>query len=410
MPGNVAAGGEKFTDQERAGLSDAELEALDADDESAEDLAAIAATGDGADDDDGDDDPNADPDAKAAAALKAKEEAEEKAREAAEKKAADAAEAKAKTEADAKVKAAADAAAEAAKKAGGDAEAQKKAREAAEAAARAEATAAADAADAAAAAAAETGTDADADADAELDDYVAPYVAPAPENYDQRMKDLEAREEAATAKFQKGEDDAYDLGAMLKEHRKIATERAELQAQMERHKTTAEIADQEGQRRWKWEVSRFMKDVRKHEGIDYADSIKLNSALDAEVKALAGKEENADKPGEWFLREAHKKVKATFKIADKGTTPDAKAAAAKAAAAKKATEEAARKRAQASGKDKVKPNLGGLPAAGDVDLGKDGEGEFSEAEALMEKGDSMKLEAYIAGKSAEWQERWARHS
>jgi hypothetical protein len=28
----------------------------------------------------------------------------------------------------------------------------------------------------------------------------------------------------------------------------------------------------------------------------------------------------------------------------------------------------------------------------------------------MEKGDSMKLEAYIAGKSAEWQDRWARHS
>jgi hypothetical protein len=81
---------------------------------------------------------------------------------------------------------------------------------------------------------------------------------------------------------------------------------------MERHTVTADLAEKAGERHWQWEVNRFMRDVRKkHEGIDYADSIRLNTALDAEVKALANKPENADKPGRWFLREAHKKVKAS---------------------------------------------------------------------------------------------------
>jgi hypothetical protein len=53
-------------------------------------------------------------------------------------------------------------------------------------------------------------TDRRHDEELEDDDYVAPYVAPKPENYDARVKELDARYDAAAAKFQKG-DDGYDL-------------------------------------------------------------------------------------------------------------------------------------------------------------------------------------------------------
>lgn len=389
--------GEKFTDDERAGLSDAELAVLDGGaDDDAENLKAVA----GNDDDDaGQDDKGGakgkgddrTDDEKAADALKAKEDADRKAKEEAEDKARAAAEKK--------VKDAADAAAEAAKKAGQDEAAQKLAREEAEKKAREEAEQAGSTEEPA-----DTGDD-----EEPVDEFQPPYVAPKPDKYDERMADFDKREDAVTAKFKAGD---IELEEMQKQHRTIARERAKLEGEMQAHRITSELAEQQGAQRWKWEVNRFMRDVKKHEGIDYADSIRLNSALDVKVKALANDPKNADKPGEWFLREAHKQVKAELGIGDKGVAPskEQKSAAAKAKeeADRKAKEAAAAKRAAASGKDKLPKTVGDLPAAGAADIGKDGEGEFAEAQALLEKGDSMALEAYIAGKSPEWQDRWAR--
>jgi hypothetical protein len=411
--------GEKFSDEERAGLSDAELEALDAGD-GEEDLEAIA----GATDDDvdadpkdksapkgGDDRTEDEKEADRVAAEEAKRAKkggktdDEDADAEAEEKKRVAAEAKAKEEAEAKIKAAADAAAEAAKKAGKDDAAQKAARE--EAAKKAREELGQGAADETAGAADEAGDD-----EIETDDYVPPYVAPKPDKYDERIVAFDKKEDELDAKFKKGD---IELDELNKEKRAIAKDRAKLEGEMQAHNITAQLAEEAGNRHWNWEIRRFMRDVLRNEGIDYADSRRLNDALDARVKAIASKPENADKPGRWFLQEAHKQVKAELKVGDHGKATDAKTKAAAAAKAKeeterKAKEEALRKRRQEAGKKDLKRGLGDLPAAGDTDLGKDGDGEFAEAEAMLEGGDSMKLEAYIAGKSAEWQERWARHS
>lgn len=405
--------GEKFTDQERDGLSDDELAVLEGDDDS-EALKKIA----GEDDADADADVDADAedegaaDAAAAAKEAAAKEAAAKAKEEAEAKAAAAAEAKAKQQAETKIKAAADAAAEAAKKAGADAEAQAKARKDAEEKARTEAAAAAKGEE----------VDETDDATVEVEDdadelFMPTYIAPAPENYEARIKELDKRHDEATSKFQKGTE-GYELTNMLADHRSIERDRAALEGQMQKHQISVEQAQQAGEQRWKWEVNRFMRDVKKHEGIDYADSLRLNGALDAHVKTLANKPEHADKPGDWFLREAHKLVKAELKLgtaapADKGAAAKAAAATAATAAAKAKAEAEAKAKAAAGRKsptDKLPKTLGGLPAAGGVDLGQDGEGEFSEVNSLMEKGDSLAVEAYIAGKSPEWQDRWARLS
>lgn len=402
-------GAEKFTDEERSGLSEAELEVLEGDDDDADALGAVANEED--EDDDNDADAGTAEADKAAAAKAAQEKADAaaKAKEDAEAKAAAAAEAKAKADAEAKVKAAADAAAETAKKAGADAAAQKKASDDAAEKARTEAAAAA------AEAEEETAT---ATVEQELEDddpFVPPYVAPKPEKYDERMTAFDKREDDVVAKFKAGD---IELEAMNKEQRAIQKERSALEREMERHTVTADLAEKAGERHWQWEVNRFIRDVKKHEGIDYADSIRLNTALDAEVKAIANKPENADKPGRWFLTEAHKAVKEKLgvkpSVAPAKKDDAAAAATAKAKAEADAKAKAAAVKAAAAARkaptDKLPKTLGGLPAAGGVDIGNDGEGEFAEVNALMDKGDSMAVEAYIAGKSAEWQERWARNS
>ncbi|HWQ39183.1 MAG TPA: hypothetical protein VNM24_11355 [Burkholderiales bacterium] len=355
---------EKFTDEERAGLSAEELAVLDGEDD-ADILKEIVGEGES----DGD------------AGAKASAEAEE-------------------TEEEPETKA--EAGAEPAKKADADEAAKAKA----DGKARDDAQAAA------------------SDDSVEEDDdepFVPAYKVPPPENYEQRMADLDKKYDEVTAKFKSGE---IELEDMLREHRAIDKERRELDAQKTKAEIAAEQAEQAAEQRWRWEVSRFMREAAKHEGIDYrvalheaaleaakkagdAEAIKaaeakvrtsrvLNGALDAEVKALAADEANADKSGEWFLAEAHKRVKAAFNLEGKS---------AKAAPEAKTKAVASRRQPPV---DKLPKTLGGLPAAGAVDIGRDGEGEFAEANSLLESGDSMALEAYIAGKSAEWQERWAR--
>jgi hypothetical protein len=103
--------------------------------------------------------------------------------------------------------------------------------------------------------------------------FVAPYVAPKPENYDARVKELDA---ATTPRRRSSRRATTTLraAAMLKEHRTSSGSARARTAQMERHRTTAELAEKAGERHWLWEVNRFMRDVKKHEGIDYADSIR----------------------------------------------------------------------------------------------------------------------------------------
>jgi hypothetical protein len=193
------------------------------------------------------------------------------------------------------------------------------------------------------------------------------YIAPAPEKYDERVMEFDSRADEVTAKFQSGE---IELDEMVRQQRAIDKERSQLDLQMERHRFTAELVEQAGERRWSLEIRRFLRDVKKDEGIDYADSRRLNTALDAEVKALANDPKNAEKSGRWFLTEAHKRVQGRL-----NATGDAAAETDSMAA---------------------------------EDRGSAGGDEFGEANALMEGGDSLALEAYIARQSPEWQERWAQ--
>lgn len=134
---------------------------------------------------------------------------------------------------------------------------------------------------------------------------------------------------------------------------------------------------------YQWTIQQVKKDF-KAEGIDYDKNPVLMQMWDANVKALAVKEENATKTAEWFLRAAHKLVKLEVaKVAEslgfsKGESVKTDAEPKKPV---KADTKAAVKAATAARKpdtSKVK-GVGTLPAAEASDVSGD---EFSDLDNL----------------------------
>lgn len=144
--------------------------------------------------------------------------------------------------------------------------------------------------------------------DEEDQPFVPRYTVQEPENYDARAQELSKKRAEVVASYKDG---AIELDEMLKQLEEIDQQRTDLRLAKEKADLLREQNEQHAEQLWQWEINRFMRMVKRNEGIDYTDSI-LNAALDVAVKDLANKPENADKDGEWFLTEAHKLVKAKF--------------------------------------------------------------------------------------------------
>lgn len=399
---------EGFTEEELKGLSDEERAAIEAEDDETDSLKEIAGEDDEVED--GVDTAAADKEKAEAAAAKAKEDAAEKARVAAEEKAAAKAADDAKKKRDAELaamteadrKKAEDADRVAAEKAVKDkADAAAKAKEEAERKTKEEEEAKARAAAAAV-----------AEADEDAEPLIVTYQAQRPEKYDEQIKALDARYAEATAKFEKGEDN-YELKHMLADHAKIERERAVLNAQMTKAQIAEEQQAQARERHWFWTVNRFMRNVAKHEGIDYRTpdgcpelNRHLNAAFDKAVKELAEKKENEDRDPAWFLRTAHESVKKAFNLGKKAESAEDRAK--REATTKKEAEDKAKKDAIEArrSKEKLHKDLGGLPSAKGADLGAEDDGEFAHLEGLS----GMELEVAVAKLSPAEQDRWARMS
>ena len=138
----------------------------------------------------------------------------------------------------------------------------------------------------------------------------------------------------------------------------------------------AQTAEQE----WSWTVSKFIKTTAKTEGIDYSKDEEKAADLDLFVKRLASDTKHADKPGDWFLTEAHRRVKALHGVQDsqQESKPDPK----------KAIQDA--KNSRKPDATALPKNLSQVPGGdGPGDIGND---EFAELDSL----DGLDLEAAIA--------------
>ncbi len=350
-----------ISDDELEGLSAEERAALEDNDDDAEDIAAIAGD-DKADDKAGD---NADADADAEAEAKAK--ADAKAEAEAKKKRDDEL-----AEMDENERAAAEAADKvAADKAAADAAAKKKAEEDA--------------------AASTTETDDATGITAAIPRY---KVAPV-EDYQGKIKAIDSEFAELDASFRAGDIEVEDLH----------TKRAEIQARRDDllalkikgdmaadFNTNAEAAE------WQMQCSYFVRTVKSRDGIDYSkDVVKVEGKevplfgeLNKMVKVLANMQENADKNGDWFLREADSIVRARYGLASKR---------ADAAPAKKEVKLTGRRPDLKS----VPKTLGGLPAAGGGDAGDDSDGEF----AALDKLSGLELENAVARMTPDQQKRYA---
>lgn len=97
---------------------------------------------------------------------------------------------------------------------------------------------------------------------------------------------------------------------------------AEIKAQVREAKvhadTTAELQQQASEHEWQRASDRFMKAKIADEGIDYRGKPALLHAFNYHLKAIANDKANQDKDAEWLLAEAHKLTKADLGLT--GTT------------------------------------------------------------------------------------------
>jgi len=207
------------------------------------------------------------------------------------------------------------------------------------------------------------------------------YQAQLPENYAEQESGLKDQAEALAAKFKSGELDFDEYRAQAAE---LSKSERELEAARIKASISQEMTAQTAEQEWQFTVNRFMRATAKAENIDYTKDAEKQGDLDLFVKSLARDPKNGDKDPEWFLTEAHKRVKALHGIGQVS------------APAPKASDAPARKSPIAAA-PKTLAQVPGGDGPGDVDGN-----EFADIDRL--KGDAQ--EAAIAKMSPSARERY----
>ena len=141
------------------------------------------------------------------------------------------------------------------------------------------------------------------------------YKAELPEDFDEQLSSLDAEHTGLIDKFKAGDIDFDEYQVQVKDidQRRYALDKAKTKAEL-----YADMSAQNAEQEWAWTVNRFIKQTAKSEdAIDYAKDEAKRRDLDTFVKALGADEANANRDFDWFLAEAHKRVKALHGIATK---------------------------------------------------------------------------------------------
>lgn len=76
----------------------------------------------------------------------------------------------------------------------------------------------------------------------------------------------------------------------------------------------ADLSEEQTIKNWREDVQHFFARTKEADGVDYTKPL-LNVAFDHALKTLAADEANAQRTSSWFLRQAHKLVKADIEAA-----------------------------------------------------------------------------------------------
>jgi len=191
---------------------------------------------------------------------------------------------------------------------------------------RAEAEAAdkatAEAAKAAAKAAAKEATEAgdDDDIDVPMRPRMPRLTVKPVEKYDEQMTALDTEYDAAIKTYKEGD---MPIDELLTKQRALDNKRFDLREAKGNADRATDHNQQIGQAEWMGDVQDFFGVVKEKEGIDYTKRA-MNVAFDDALKTLAADEKNADKSEVWYLRQAHKMVKADLGLVAKKADADDK--------------------------------------------------------------------------------------
>lgn len=235
------------------------------------------------------------------------------------------------------------------------------------------------AAAAAAPASAETPT-----ATAQPDPVIPVYKVDLPADYKERVEANKQAKDAAWAEFDSGDLTREELQSKLS---KLDAEAQELRDLGLQAKIASDMTAQTAEQQWQRAIQRNMAEFAKPEqgGIDYAKDEGKRADLDQFVRALGNDPKNEDKSMDWFLQEAHKRVRALHGLTEPPKPRDTPAAA----------------------NDRRKPDLKALPANLSQVPGGDGPGDVAGEFADVDGLEGQDLEDAIARMTPAQRERYA---
>ncbi|MDV7397486.1 hypothetical protein RZS08_39155, partial [Arthrospira platensis SPKY1] len=126
-----------------------------------------------------------------------------------------------------------------------------------------------------------------------------------PSDYDDQIKALKEKDLELRQKFKDGEIDIDERDAGLID---LSEQRERLLVLRAKAEISQEMTEQTAQSQWQNEINRAIARAAKEDGIDYRKDAAKAQDWDQFVRILAAKPEHSDKPMDWFLAEAHKRV------------------------------------------------------------------------------------------------------
>lgn len=204
---------------------------------------------------------------------------------------------------------------------------------------------------------------------AQAPDAAAPrYEAKLPDDFDQKVKTLADREAELKRQFRTGE---IEFDEFEEQRSQLLTEREALTIARTKAEISQEMTAQTAEQQWKTTVNRFL-DAAAKDGLDYRGDAAKMGDLDLFVKTLAQRAEYADKPPEWFLQEADRRVRALYGM----STPQARRS-------DPVADATARRRVDPADAPRSLAQVPGSDGPGDV------AGEFADVDAL--EGDDLEM-------------------
>jgi len=224
------------------------------------------------------------------------------------------------------------------------------------------------------------------------------YTYELPADFEERAADVRTQRESLLDRYDAGELTREELRS---EQAKLDDQARELDSMRNRADIARDMREQTLQHRKQAAIDTLFDNAAKPEfgGVDYRSDQGKFRDLDAFVKVLAADDANAEKPLEWFLNEAHRRVRALHGIAQ-APAPAAPAAPANATPAQAKAAAAAKRRPEIpQGVD-----LSAVPGGGDAsDVGgefadvMDLEGEaYEDAIAAMAKSQPQRFARFMA--------------